>query len=116
MMFHPVELEKTEDRVLVIVWNDDVRHEIPFQALRKGCHCAHCNEERINPKPVPPSNQLNVLSAAEARPLDIEVMHPVGNYAYSIHFSDGHQAGIYTFDLLREIGDAADEHRKQKTS
>ena len=100
-----------DDVAVSAVWSDDVRHEIPYSALRKGCHCAHCNEERINPKPAPPANQLNVLSAAEARPLDIEVMHPVGNYAYNIHFSDGHSAGIYTFDLLRKIGEAAEENR-----
>ena len=76
MSLYPTELKKTQDRSIVIVWSDEVRHEIPYSALRKGCHCAHCNEERINPKPAPPSNQLNVLSAAEARPLDIEVMHP----------------------------------------
>lgn len=111
MSLYPEELEKTESRTLVVVWSDGVRHEIPFMALRKGCHCAHCNEERINPKPAPPSNQLTVLSPAEARPLDIEVMHPVGNYAYSVHFSDGHSAGIYTFDLLRQIGEAAQENR-----
>lgn len=105
-MIYPVELKKTENRTLIIVWSDEVRHEISFRELRKGCHCAHCNEERINPKPAPPAGQLNILSAAEARPLDIEVMHPVGNYAYSIHFSDGHQAGIYTFELLRSIGEA----------
>lgn len=108
-MIHPVELEKTENRTLKIRWSDDVDHEISFRELRKGCHCAHCNEERINPKPALPAGQLNILSAAEARPLDIEVMHPVGNYAYSIHFSDGHQAGIYTFELLRSIGDSAAE-------
>ena len=38
-------------------------------------------------------------------------MHPVGNYAYNVHFSDGHSAGIYTFDLLRQIGEAAEENR-----
>ena len=104
---YPVELDKTENRSIVIVWSDDARQEISFADLRKGCRCAHCSEERINPKPAPPANQLTVLSAAQARPLDIEVMHPVGNYAYNIHFSDGHQAGIYTFDLLRQIGEAS---------
>lgn len=107
MSLYPVQLEKTENGSILIVWSDDVRHEIPFMALRKGCHCAHCSEERLNPKPPPPANQLRVLSPAEARPLDIEVMHPVGNYAYNIHFSDGHRAGIYTFDLLRTIGESA---------
>ena len=31
-------------------------------------------------------------------------MRPVGNYAYSIAFSDGHDTGIYTLDFLAEIG------------
>ena len=31
-------------------------------------------------------------------------MQPVGNYAYSIHFSDGHNSGIYTLDYLRHLG------------
>ncbi len=31
-------------------------------------------------------------------------MKPVGNYAYSIEFSDGHDTGIYTFEYLRELG------------
>jgi DUF971 family protein len=28
----------------------------------------------------------------------------VGQYAYSIEFSDGHSSGIYTLDYLRELG------------
>ena len=31
-------------------------------------------------------------------------MKPVGNYAYCIAFSDGHDTGIYTFEQLRELG------------
>jgi DUF971 family protein len=34
-------------------------------------------------------------------------MEPVGNYAYSIRFSDGHDTGIYTFELLQALGTAA---------
>jgi DUF971 family protein len=47
---------------------------------------------------------LPVLSAAEARPLKVEGMRPVGNYAYAIAFSDGHDTGIYTLEFLRELG------------
>lgn len=43
---------------------------------------------------------MTVLSPAEAQPLRVASMKPVGNYAYSIAFSDGHDAGIYTFALL----------------
>ena len=38
------------------------------------------------------------------RPLKIIAMKPVGNYAYSIAFSDGHDTGIYTLELLQELG------------
>ncbi|HVX62064.1 MAG TPA: gamma-butyrobetaine hydroxylase-like domain-containing protein [Pirellulales bacterium] len=31
-------------------------------------------------------------------------MKPVGNYAYAIEFSDGHDTGIYTCEFLRELG------------
>ena len=47
---------------------------------------------------------LPVLSMAEAQPLRIEGMRPVGNYAYNIAFSDGHDSGIFTFEYLRELG------------
>ena len=41
---------------------------------------------------------------AEARPLTIASMQPVGNYAYSIAFSDGHDTGIFTLEFLHEHG------------
>jgi DUF971 family protein len=31
-------------------------------------------------------------------------MKPVGNYAYSIEFSDGHDTGIFTLENLRDMG------------
>jgi len=34
-------------------------------------------------------------------------MQPMGNYAYSIAFSDGHDTGIFAFDLLRQLGEPA---------
>jgi DUF971 family protein len=34
-------------------------------------------------------------------------MKPIGNYAYGIEFSDGHDTGIYTFEYLRELGEEA---------
>jgi len=31
--------------------------------------------------------------------------HRVGNYALSLVFSDGHSSGIYSWELLRRLGD-----------
>ena len=101
---HPIELKKTDERRLVIIWSDSAEQSIPFRTLRKACRCANCMKEREKAIQQPESlGALPVLSAAEARPLDIEQMHPVGNYAYNIHFSDGHSAGIFTFEMLRAI-------------
>ena len=45
-------------------------------------------------------------SAAEAQPLMVQGVKPLGNYAYTIAFSDGHDTGIYKLELLRQLGDA----------
>jgi DUF971 family protein len=101
----PLSLEKTVDRQLVIHWSDDTVQKIPFRVLRQACCCAVCNAKREKELRSPqPPGMLNVLSAAEVAPLDILKMHPTGHYAYNIHFSDGHNTGIYTFEMLREIG------------
>jgi len=34
-------------------------------------------------------------------------MQPLGNYAYHIDFSDGHNTGIYSLEYLRQLGDEA---------
>ena len=54
-------------------------------------------------QPRPPS-ELPVITMEEAQPIQILGMRPVGNYAYAIHFSDGHDTGIFTLDFLRELG------------
>ncbi len=35
--------------------------------------------------------------------------YPVGNYAIRFAFSDGHQTGLYSYELLRSLGEAGRE-------
>jgi DUF971 family protein len=102
MDLQPTKLELRGENRLLIVWSDGQQREITFNELRKACPCATCREKRA--KPPEPSGGLQVLSMAEARPLKILGMKPVGNYAYSIAFSDGHDTGIFTLEFLRELG------------
>jgi DUF971 family protein len=105
----PVHLEKTDDRKLLIRWSDEFEQAIAYRKLRDNCQCAKCIDERMEALKEQPggeaklSNTLPVLSIAETMPLDIVLMHPVGNYAYNIHFSDGHSSGIFTFEMLRAL-------------
>ena len=98
----PVELNRTEDRELVIRWSDGMEQTLPFRVVRSACQCAACMEKKMA-KSKESVGQLNILSAAETAPLNIESMSPVGNYAYNIQFSDGHSSGIFSFELLRSL-------------
>ncbi|MDB4638192.1 DUF971 domain-containing protein [Planctomycetaceae bacterium] len=102
---HPAALS-TDDTALIFMWSDGRSDRYPFGVLRDCCPCATCmvkRTEEIEQKPE--VNLLPVLSPQEAGPLRLTSVEPVGNYAYSIHFSDGHNSGIYTLDLLRRLGD-----------
>ncbi len=104
MNLRPTKLSITPEGLLRIEWSDGQTRRYRIGQLRDQCPCATCRERRAEPPP--PALSLNVLSPAEARPLKLQAMNPVGNYAYSIEFSDGHDSGIFTFELLRELGEA----------
>lgn len=36
--------------------------------------------------------------------VNIEAIDPVGNYAVVLHFDDGHNTGIYSWDTLYDLG------------
>jgi DUF971 family protein len=98
----PIELELVAGSALRITWSDGQVREYTVRELRDKCPCATCCEQRSAPPP--PITQLSILSAAETQPLRIAAMTPVGRYAYSIDFSDGHDTGIYILESLREMG------------
>ena len=100
----PTKLELTPADRLRITWSDSQIRDYTFRELRDKCPCATCREERNAPAPSP--LQLPIITAAQAQPLRITAMKPVGNYAYSIDFSDGHDTGIFTLESLRTLGEA----------
>ena len=103
MNTRPTDLQIVEDNALIIKWNDGQQRRYSFRELRDACPCATCREKRTGKQQAP--TLLPVLSAAEAEPLRIEGMKPVGSYAYTIAFSDGHDTGIFSFDLLLQLGE-----------
>jgi DUF971 family protein len=102
MTTHPTKLELIPGGLLRISWSDGQLRDYPPRELRDKCPCATCREERNAPPPSP--LELPIITQAQTEPLRITAMKPVGNYAYSIDFSDGHNTGIYTLESLRELG------------
>ena len=103
MAVTPISLKNAGD-ALEIAWSDGVTQRISWRKLRDACPCASCRVERA--KPAKPQPLLAVISPAEAQPLAPTSMRPAGNYAYAIAFSDGHGSGIYSLELLRQLGDS----------
>lgn len=98
----PAEIQlDREGRELVILWQDGHRSAYPFDFLRKECPCALCSELRRKRE----QGELAVITGPVVRPgeASIEAYTPVGRYALNFAWNDGHNTGIYSFDLLRAI-------------
>lgn len=42
--------------------------------------------------------------------VNIEKIEPVGNYAIALHFDDGHNTGIYSWETLYDLGKNMEEN------
>ena len=91
---------------LDITWADGHHSHYDFPYLRDECPCATCNDERAKKESLTGANPS--FAASHALPMykpkaKAQSAHPVGAYAIQFHFTDGHNTGIYTYDLLRSI-------------
>jgi DUF971 family protein len=98
-----VRVHKTEGTGLEIEWKDGHKSAWTFAWLRNACPCATCHEEREKSgrppgKPKPQPAALLPMYQAPPRP---DVVTPVGRYAISFEWNDGHKSGIYSWDYLR---------------
>jgi ATP-binding protein involved in chromosome partitioning len=94
--FTPTAIRQRGPRELAITWGDGRESVFAVRELRLACGCASCVDEwsgegRLDPASVP----------ADVHPRRIA---PVGRYGIQIHWSDGHETGIYPFRRLRELG------------
>jgi DUF971 family protein len=96
----PIVIRREGDDLLYIEWSDGQKGAVSWETLRARCPCATCREERTKPP-----DPFRVLSPREleAGPPRPAAMAPVGYYAYKVVWSDGHDAGIYTLENLREL-------------
>ncbi len=86
-------------RALLVEWMDGQGQAIPFARLRGSCPCALCSGEMGRPGRFQIDPHLH---PGEDELADIQL---VGNYGLKVIWADGHDTGIYRFELLRQIGD-----------
>lgn len=123
-----VRVHKTEGTGLDIDWKDGHHSSWTFEWLRWACPCAGCYDEREKtgrklgePKPMPKpaapapthatadpgatttyhwSNPALRVRHYDGHPCP-ETVTPVGNYAVTFTWNDGHKSGIYSWNFLR---------------
>lgn len=92
-------------RALVITWKDGQTSTLPFNLLRKHCPCATCADARSKQAANPLT--LTLITGPVIAQAEITKIDPVGRYALSLTFNDGHDTGIYTYEFLHSLGEMA---------
>jgi len=82
--------------LLALHFEDGTVARLPHARLRAACPCAQCRAQRRAGQSVDAAPQVRLLA-----------LEPVGLYALNLKFDDGHERGIYPFQMLVELG--ADE-------
>jgi DUF971 family protein len=94
---------RTESRLLEVDFADGERFSLPFEYLRVFS----------------PSAEVRGHSGGEGKlvlnkqSVGIRQVEPVGNYALRLHFDDGHDTGLYSWNVLYELGRDRQENWKR---
>jgi DUF971 family protein len=96
----PVEISlRRKSRVLEIVFDNGDRNELSYEFLRVFSPSAEVRGHGIG------QEKLQIGK----RGIDILHIEPVGNYAIRPVFSDGHESGLYSWDVLHDLCVRRDE-------
>lgn len=81
-------------RVLEVSFDDGCCFQLPCEYLRVYSPSAEVQGHGPDEK---------VLQTGK-RGVNITQVRPVGNYAVALHFDDGHDTGLYSWDTLYQLG------------
>ncbi|ACZ41032.1 protein of unknown function DUF971 [Thermobaculum terrenum ATCC BAA-798] len=97
-VIEPVDIRLSNDgKSLEIEWTDGHVTTTDLRTLRWNCPCAICSGEM---------GSKGLLSQVKELPDDeyiLEGVQPVGRYALQLVWKSGHDSGIYTYELLRDL-------------
>ena len=117
-MHTPTEIKRLGTDGLKITWSDGSTHTISSRTLRENCPAADSRAKRGDtshdaPLTTKKGSALRIIEASVTEELSLQRIWAVGNYALGIAWADGHDTGIYTYDLLFSLGEL---ERKQTNS
>jgi DUF971 family protein len=84
--------------VLEVAFDDGVRYRLPCEYLRVESPSAEVQGHGPGQRVLVPGK----------RNVNISAIEQIGNYAVVLRFDDGHDSGIYSWSLLRTLGEQYD--------
>jgi DUF971 family protein len=92
----PIKISKPAPYLISFEWSDGRTTTITLRAFRDACPCASCKGETIMGKTY--TFGMQVMKPGMYELVNIQA---VGNYAIQADWKDGHNTGIYSWDILR---------------
>ena len=88
---------------LTVVWDDGHTSLYSFSLLRAGCPCVECRggHDKMSDEPSPEVFEMHLGDSSPATRL--KNLLPVGSYAITPLWEDGHAYGIYNWHYLRAL-------------
>jgi DUF971 family protein len=92
----PTSVEVDRDQGVTLVWRDGHISCFALADLRANCPCAWCRNRRETGGVAGPDP-----GGEGAERLRVEGAELVGNWGIQLRWNDGHETGIYSWELLR---------------
>ncbi len=92
-------IERVGDDSLKFAWHDGFEAVLSLRTFRDNCPCAECQAAEEKKSPL----AKFVLNSLEDYKYVLEKLEPMGNYAVKPIWKDGHDAGIYRYEYIREL-------------
>ena len=101
MSIHPTEIKLHQaSRILEVAFEDNARYHLPCEYLRVFSPSAEVRGHGPGP---------GVLVTGKEQ-VNITAIEPIGHYAIKLVFDDGHATGLYSWNILYELGQNQDSN------
>ena len=87
---------------LAVKWSDETESFIELKLLRDNCPCAFCSGEKdvFGNVYKGPKKELGGIAYEAVN------FEKIGHYAVRIFWGDRHSDGLYTYEMLRKLGNS----------
>jgi len=109
--YKPVSVDvSNSEQLFKVEWGDGHITELSLFGLRKNCPCVSCRGGHSEMGKYEPE----LFKVEPTRKYEILKAEPVGNHALKITWDDGHNAGMYRWQLIRDMDEAVQKLSEEK--